>query len=202
VYDDSSPYYENIVVNKSINLIGEDRNTTIIDGEKKDDVVFVSADNVSIMGFTIQNCSRDSPVSAAGIEIDSNYNTIASNTISKNMGEGIRLNYSNHNIILDNNISNNRVGGIRAWNSNNNIFSENIILNNSEGISFVSNCNKNSILGNVIYLNRARGIVVLYSSNSNIISGNTITSNNAEGIYIFNSTCNIISKSEIRAEPL
>ena len=30
VYDDSSPYFENVVVDKSINLIGENRNTTEI----------------------------------------------------------------------------------------------------------------------------------------------------------------------------
>jgi len=39
VYDDSSPYYENIVVAKSINLIGEDRETTIIYGIGNGDVV-------------------------------------------------------------------------------------------------------------------------------------------------------------------
>ena len=30
VYDESSPYYENVVIEKTINLIGEDRDTTII----------------------------------------------------------------------------------------------------------------------------------------------------------------------------
>ena len=35
VYNDSSPYYENIWINKSINLIGEDKETTIICNERK-----------------------------------------------------------------------------------------------------------------------------------------------------------------------
>ena len=43
VFDDSSPYYGNVVVNKSINLIGEDKNTTVIDGSGVGGVVFVSA---------------------------------------------------------------------------------------------------------------------------------------------------------------
>ena len=30
VYDDSSPYYENVIINQSIDLIGEKRNTTSI----------------------------------------------------------------------------------------------------------------------------------------------------------------------------
>ncbi len=195
VYDDSSPYYENVVVDKSINLIGEDRDTTIIDGGEKDDVIFISADNVTISGFTIQNCSLSSPVTDAGIEIDSNYNTISGNTISNNLGEGLRLHYSNNNIISDNNILNNLVAGIRAWYSNNNIFTQNIILNNSVGIRFVTKCIKNNILGNVINLNGV-GIVTLYSSNRNIISNNTVSSN-SQGIYIYNSTCNTISKNNI-----
>ena len=32
VYDDSSPYFENIIINKSIHLIGENKDTTVIDG--------------------------------------------------------------------------------------------------------------------------------------------------------------------------
>ncbi len=31
VYDDSSPYYENLVIEKSIHLIGEAKETTVID---------------------------------------------------------------------------------------------------------------------------------------------------------------------------
>ena len=55
VYDDSSPYYENIVVGKSINLISEDRDTTVIDGGGSSDVVRVLADWVQISDFAIRN---------------------------------------------------------------------------------------------------------------------------------------------------
>jgi len=54
VYDDSSPYIENVVVDKSINLIGEDRNTTIIDGSIDGDGIYVSADWVNISGLHIE----------------------------------------------------------------------------------------------------------------------------------------------------
>ena len=52
VYDDSSPYLENIFVTKSILLFGEDKNTTIIEGYE--DVLVLQADNITISGFTIQ----------------------------------------------------------------------------------------------------------------------------------------------------
>ena len=44
-------YYENVVVDKSIQLIGEDKNTTIIDGGGNDDVVHVSNNNVKSVAF-------------------------------------------------------------------------------------------------------------------------------------------------------
>ena len=55
IYDDLSPYYENVKVNTSITLLGENKNTTIIDGSSIDDVVNVSANLVTITGFTIQH---------------------------------------------------------------------------------------------------------------------------------------------------
>jgi pectin methylesterase-like acyl-CoA thioesterase len=39
VYDDSSPYNENVNVSKSISLIGEDRDTTIIDGNNSGNII-------------------------------------------------------------------------------------------------------------------------------------------------------------------
>lgn len=48
-------YYENVVVDKSINLVGEDRITTIIDGGGHDDVVLVDTNHAQIMNFTITN---------------------------------------------------------------------------------------------------------------------------------------------------
>ena len=63
VYDDSSPYYENVVVDKRIILIGENKNTTIIDGNEGADTININSGNVNISGFTIKNGS-------AGIRIE------------------------------------------------------------------------------------------------------------------------------------
>ena len=71
VYNDSSPYYENLEVDKSISLIGENRNTTVIDGSGIGDVVNASSDFVYIGNFTIQN--GESSWDFAGININSCY---------------------------------------------------------------------------------------------------------------------------------
>jgi nitrous oxidase accessory protein NosD len=47
-------YTENIVINKSITLIGEDRESTIIDGGATGNVISIKASNVTIKGFTIK----------------------------------------------------------------------------------------------------------------------------------------------------
>ena len=66
VYDDSSPYYENIMIRKSIVLIGEDKNTTIIDGRYGKDVTYIKCNNVTISGFTIQHDGETSDWLAFG----------------------------------------------------------------------------------------------------------------------------------------
>jgi parallel beta-helix repeat protein len=59
VYAASSPYYENVIVNKSINLMGEDKNTTIINGKRIDDSIWIKASFVNVSGFTILNSSTE-----------------------------------------------------------------------------------------------------------------------------------------------
>ena len=55
VYDDSSPYFENLVVNVTIDLTSEDRYSTIIDGGENDNVIQINAVSVRINGFNIIN---------------------------------------------------------------------------------------------------------------------------------------------------
>ena len=84
VFDDSSPYNEFVWINKSINLIGEDRNTTVIDGwgTGYKVVVYITVDNVYVTGFTIYNCSENLE---RGIWIEEASNVIVrGNTISAN----------------------------------------------------------------------------------------------------------------------
>ncbi|UCF12379.1 MAG: hypothetical protein JSW06_10135 [Thermoplasmatales archaeon] len=62
IYIPSGTYYENIIINKSISLVGEDKETTIIDGSGTGDVVYVSADWVNIAGLRCK--SRGNKVKA------------------------------------------------------------------------------------------------------------------------------------------
>jgi parallel beta-helix repeat protein len=109
-------YYENVVVNKTVLLIGENRSTTIIDANGIDNVVDVKADGVVIEGFVIQNSGYD----ASGVHIgDYAHVTIRNNTIINNDLAGIDVWDSWYNSISENNITNNYYGIVLQYSSEN-----------------------------------------------------------------------------------
>jgi len=175
IYIPSGIYYENIIINKSISLIGENKETTVIDGSGIGDVVYISADWVNISGFTIRNGSF------AGIYINKDYNSIIDNIVSYNK-YGIVLEVSNHyNEIIDNTITSNDDGDLLLGSSHHNIIKNNTFSsNNGCGISLHLS-NYNTIIGNNIS-NKKYGIY-LGGSSCNNITGNII-SENTYGIFL------------------
>jgi parallel beta-helix repeat protein len=198
-------YVENVVIDKTIRLIGQDEKSTIIDGGKIENVVCVAADQVNITGFTIRNSK---PASGwhwyAGIKIkagvdstaiygntiannydgiwlewSSNSTIITSNTIINNSGCGINLVFSSDATVSSNFIDNSSYGINLALSSDTTI-SSNFIDNSSYGIYPVQSMN-NTIFNNTLVSN-AFGIL-MYDSSGNILSGNTFM-NNECGIYM------------------
>ena len=196
VYDDSSPYIETIVIDKPLNLVGESKDTTIIDGAGMDTVVNVLADNVMITGFTIQNSSRDN---GCGIILQSDSIVIKNNIVKNSYFAGIWVDFCNNNKIIDNIITNDEfedmyvigvwvVGkynevtgnfisnlreGIVFEGSYHNIVSLNTVTGNMEGIGLWGFNRNNTIYGNNI-LNNDVGITVEMSTNNRIIENNLI----------------------------
>jgi len=107
----SGVYYENIEVNKSITLVGENKDTTSITGKNLQNVITINAPWVNLTGFTIQN----GLVSGIRIESPGNCN-IYQNIIYSN-GIGIYVISSNNIKIYNNTISNNSVIGINITQS-------------------------------------------------------------------------------------
>lgn len=178
IYISSGTYNENIIVNKSIILIGDDRNTTIIKGEG-DTIVFINADNCTIEGFTINNWDNTDET-AIGININANNTTIKNNTISSN-NYGIVFNQSSKgNNVYHNNITNNIYGLYLLSSSMNNITSNVLFSNIDKGI-YITRSNHTIIVGNNIS-NGKYGISLIFSEN-NTISNNDIYSNIQYGIY-------------------
>lgn len=195
---DAGIYYENVVINKSIILIGESKETTIIDGLKTGTVVRVTAQNIVITGFTIQRSARIWETS--GIHLGRNA-TITNNIIRENYN-GIRA-YSSGNIISNNNITDNG-SGIILLGSNDNIIINNTIANNEGlGIACLSGSGYNIIRNNTIDSHQASGIA-LHESDGNIIGNNLVTRNGqapnitpSNGINLEDSHSNVVGNNTI-----
>ena len=191
----SGTYYENIVINKSINLIGEDKNTTIIDGSRNKMGIHISGKWVNVSGFKVINCKADFHYEGAGIFLGySDYSRISNNIIAGNTVDGIRLSHSYHNIISDNKILNNGGEGINIYLSERNNFTNNYIENNYRGI-FMNSGRHNYISNNVIK-NCGAGGVQLSLSECNTVIQNSIIKDDA-GIYLYRSYNNDVIGNNI-----
>jgi len=194
VYDDSSPYVENIIISSSINLIGEDRNTTLIDGFKDNYTIYIldNIHGVTIHGFCL---IRSEGQGYSAIYTCSNYNNIHNNNIfdfhgirirdgaignniSSNKlvvdGLGLFLENSNENTIYNNNIFSGDSAGIQLINSSRNAISKNIISDGWFGIYI--NGENNHISSNIIKNIRYECLVI--SGNNNFMYENIM--NNSE----------------------
>ena len=164
IYVFNGTYVENIVIDRTLSLIGENRNTTTIDGNGTGDVVYVNADWVNISRLTMTNSGSN--WSDRGIKLDYVQNTTISNSnISSNARYGVYLHFST-NITVANNTVWNSTYGISLTRSNNNAITGNLISDNHRGVT-------------------------CWSSDGNIITDNNI-SRNWDGIYLHDSRSTIV----------
>jgi len=200
IYVMNGTYREHIIIDKSISLYGEDRETTIIDGDGSDDVVTVTVPGVKISGFTIQN-SGSQPYHAGIKTLSLNSNVTIEDSIIQNNAIGIYLNYAyetSWNIVRDNSIIHNVKGMYAHWANNGQITGNTIAFNGEIGIEM--QCCKNSyITGNIISDNGVYGIFLRGASDRNTITGGNVIRQNAIGVQINESKRNLISKNNFIA---
>ncbi|HWR64303.1 MAG TPA: NosD domain-containing protein [Candidatus Thermoplasmatota archaeon] len=203
VYDDSSPYFEAVQIDRSISLLGEGKLTTIIDVStiKNHSALSISSDGVVVQGFTVQNSTdTDWTNTAAGIFIKANH-VLIKDTIIKDNNCGIRIGgrvnftlYSaNHCRVEENDIYNNDAG-ISLENGNYSTISQNTIASNVQGID-LQNCHSNLISLNKIAENSGDGIFLSETTNNTILLNN-ITENEG-GMFLFDSNKNSIQQNNI-----
>jgi len=178
IYVLPASYEENIIIDtSSVRLIGEDKNTTIINGHLDEYSVTISANSVTIDSFTILGAIT------SGIYIESSGNTISGNIITHNQygithGEGAS---SNH--IINNQITYNLETGISLHSTYGNLISDNAIINNYDYGIRITESGPNTIKDNTI-TECVSGILLLFYSNRNTIKENTIINNDENGIEI------------------
>ena len=190
VYVLNGTYFENIVIDKSIILIGENKNNTIIDSRETGNTIKINANNVTIKNFTIQNSGLIYPLS--GINLSSNYNVIENNVIRNNF-YGLTLYFSSENLINKNLIQNSYHCGIYISNSKNILIFDNTIKNNFyNGVGLYYSSDNNVIKSNSFINNSYCGVNIRLSFNNSVIRNNF--SYNNIGIHLPNYS-NSVSKN-------
>lgn len=202
-------YYENVVVNKTVSLIGNGSEQTTIDGGGEGDAVQITVNWVNMSGFSVtggghngagikiesdnnhiigNNCSNN----GLGIQLwNSNNSTITNNTSSNN-AHGIQLSHSSFAIITNNTYSSNRIFGIYLASSSFAIITNNTSSNIHYGIYLLESSNS-TITNNTCLSNNYMGIYLAFSSNSTIT--NNTSSNNKNGIQLWDSNNSTITNN-------
>ncbi len=212
-------YYENIVINKSINIIGEhnpsEDKLSCIYNENNENAVTILSNNVNFSGFYIENKYERFGITGEfindinifnnsieqetdGIHFENFYNINISNNVISNFGRaGIRLAGSNqsNSIVMNNKIKNSKADGISIVDSNDIIIKNNQIIENEKGIgvldSFSILISNNTIISNI-------NAIKLIKTSDVIIINNDILDNKKTGIILHRTDTTQIELNNIK----
>lgn len=216
-------YYENLVVYKSITLLGENKETTIIDGQGKADGVRLTDNNITISGFTIRR-GKDVGIFLLAENITVTGNILTSNgidiwlcysynTISDNIffGGGLYIPYyyGHHNVVINNFIGDKPLVYLEGMHDT--------LIDSESGQILLLDCENITIqdqnLQGVQYgltiggsrncrittstISRCFNGIFMFQSTDIDINANTIDNSTASGIHLMNSSNNRISQNLI-----
>ena len=194
-------YYENVVVDKSVSLIGNGSGNTTIYIEEEGNGIHVNADYVNVSGFRVTGTQVWRYLrNRTGILITSNHTRISGNNCTENSAgidlEGDYENPCTHNTITNNTCSNNDdhngETGISLYYAEQNILSNNSCYKN-EGYGIYLRDSIHNTLSNNICKYSGSGIG-LTMAGFNIISNNNC-SHNYNGICVYHSWNNLLENN-------
>jgi parallel beta-helix repeat protein len=197
-------YDESITINKTVSLVGRNRETTVLDAGT---ILIENAADVTVSNFTLRNNNYDC------IFLYNVYNCNVFENIIDSSHTGILLMNSNYNCVLGNSATNCSYG-INLWNANNNNITTNVVANvtsaiqlhsssgntlsgntvtaSVDGIDLWDSSDNNVLSGNDLR-NNLFGISLSYSCNNNALSGNNVMASIASGIDLYLSSGNTLS---------
>ena len=209
IYVTTGTYYENVVVNKSVALIGEDRETTIIDGGNAASTVYLER-SANVTGFTIRNGDAPEQVDTTTIV---GYMVIVD--YPSDWGAGILVDRANCCIVGNDVIDNNY--GICIRSSGNVTLSGNSIFGNDVNL-MIDGDSLSHFINDIDALNTVDGKTVYYLVNeknlsidssfsdigflalvncTNITVQDLSLDNNGQGIVLVNTTDSTVTGNSI-----
>ena len=175
----SGTYYENPeIINKTISLIGENKDNTIIDGSQNGHVVTLSnANSTMITGFTIRNAGG---TGNDCIIVSDSYNVSINNNVVKNSADsdGISMIRCHYVYISGNTVESNINGnGLLVAYSTNNIIQGNTFQGNQKGVFLQYYSSDNLVSDNTFEGNSLYGVQIWAASNNNLLFRNQFLNN-------------------------
>ena len=213
-------YHEHVIINKTLTLTAENNSNPTIDGDGTGTVVKITADNVTLKGFKIQNSSLDGPlIYSSGILIFSSFCTIEKNHV-ENTQAGIYLYQALHSKVKENTVENSAFYNILLDFSHYNLLEKNVAVEAEFGIGLDSshsnmlrenNVSKSQFHGVFIYsyiqlpcgnnklmynrIDKSLNGVYLAYSHGNILKCNIISHNNSTAIHLESCQSNIVTEN-------
>jgi parallel beta-helix repeat protein len=207
IFVKSGIYFERIVVDKNgLRLVGENRDTTIIDGCGAGNAVYVEANNTELSDFTVQNSGCN--FTDSGIYLNHSFNTSISNNKVSNNNLGIYLSSSPNSILRNNNMTGNQYNfGVFGHNLQEYIYDIDVsnIVDGKPVIYWVNQTNKQppANAGYVAIINSTKITVenltltknwqaVLYAYTTNSTIKNVTVTSNKDAIWLIEcSNCSV-----------
>lgn len=191
-------YYGDIVINKTLNLRGENRQNTTIQGNGTvNNTVLILSNDCVISGFYIKNGGKPG---AGGIKTLGNYTIIRDNQVSYNKDDGIWV-CSFCNTVTNNIVTYNPATCIVIIGGGNNTITNNVLADVTDsGFGVFCQNSFNNIMSNNTISWTHTGINICGASSGNLIMNNTIENShdiiefdpNGAGIRLTDSNGNII----------
>lgn len=176
-----------IVIDKPLVLLGI--NHPVLEGEKKYEILTITADHVVVEGFTIQHSGYSSMDDLAAVRLKNVSHVAVRNNRLINNFFGIYCQHADTCSITNNTISSNGISelesgnGIHAWKSDQLIIANNTVTGHRDGIyfEFVTNT---LIYNNKSFKNIRYGLHFMFSNNDTYVK-NAFTENGAGVAVMF-----------------
>lgn len=175
----------NLVVNKSLTLIGKDY--PVLDGQKKYEVLSVKANYVTIDGFLVQHSGVATLDDPGGIKVYNSHDVVIQNNILEDNFFGIYIQYGKYCTIKNNKIKaygieEQQIGnGIHCWKCDSLLIIGNTITGHRDGIYFEF-VTGSTIWRNISNNNIRYGLHFMFSNDDAYICN--VFKNNGAGVAV------------------
>jgi parallel beta-helix repeat protein len=184
-------YNELVTVTKSLWLAGDDKATTIINGNSSAPTVLITHDNVNVTGFTVMNTpipisndlfaamTQTGPTHLPGIQIVNAKNCIVSENILTGSQSGVYLSNTFQTNIIENEVVKNGNGIKIESSANNNIYNNKVT---GGGCGIIVDSSADNIFVNNNVTNAIVGIQLNFASNNTLRNNNMVTAGQNFGV--------------------